>query len=165
MMQHSRVSLWWVLLHFVAASPAMQLGMVRPQGRFEAFETYPHCLTAGATFSHVQSISITPSRYIEQATVLFYQGKHDRAKQALQLRHNETNSLCWCAMQHEWFTKQDDDYQVVISTCFSPFLIAIPDKLLNLLMMINLSSLLLVINLGHWSLVTKFPNDPQWLLW
>lgn len=82
MMQHSRVSLWWVLLHFVAASPAMRLGMVRPKGLFEAFETYPHCLTAGATFSHVQSISITPNRYIEQATVLFYQGKHDRLSKA-----------------------------------------------------------------------------------
>ena len=120
MMQHSRVSLWWVLLHFVAASPAMRLGMaglrtlvkieslqwngwmmkkdenrfqtVGPKGLFEAFETYPHCLTAGATFSHGQSISITPSRYIEQATVLFY--KHDIAKQALKLRHHETNSLC-----------------------------------------------------------------------
>ena len=75
MMQHSHVSLWWVWLHFVAASPDMRLGMaglrtlvkieslqlnglmvkkdekrfqtVRPKGLFEAFETYPHCLTAG----------------------------------------------------------------------------------------------------------------------
>lgn len=116
-------------------------------------------------YSHLQSISITESRYIEQATVLFYQGKHDRAKQALKLRPNETNSLCMLVLMCHapWVvhkTEQDDDYQLVISTCFSPFLIAIPNKLL---MMINLRSLLLVINVGHWSL----PNflSPNFLLW
>ena len=135
MMQHSHVSLWWVWLHFVAASPDMhgwlenvgqnwvptiewfddekrwkKVSNCEAKGPFWSFWNIPTLLDSWcctATFSQSQLQKVDTSNRPQ-----FYSTKVSTTEQSRPwnwdlMRQIACACLCWCAMHHEWFTKQN----------------------------------------------------------